>query len=402
MAYGKDSRLTAESGSFRQQSRAFSQNKARHGAKGHVPYYINEFKPTLTAIDTIRLVKGAYLQQQAVGEGSNVQVVNVTMPYVKFTEHFHGGLQKSCICSAGALKNFKNKRNRCRGCDIFWETAVRNENTGRTESSIINRQEKYGFGVLVYANYHKVPVLDRESGKIRMNNRTNEPFFNLNKCGLQGCEYCMQRREVTHGSMRHWQMSYTHFQTLRAAELLISDSCSACGAYPDFSGVTPIQSLAWSCRDCGSQVIDVATTKLKVDEMRTITDNPHTCADCRQEGFLAESFICTECQKRGQQGRRAELWDVDLRVQLTETGQKAKTLTISGWSPPRPVDPAYVQLAKPADLIAIFAPDSWEYQIERFGTPTPEPAAQAQQREPVTNSTSPVQQFATPYGAKTS
>lgn len=402
MAFGKDPRLAAEAGSFRQQSRAFTQNRARSGAKGRVPYFINEYKPGLVSCDTIRLVRGDYLQQVAVKgvgvDGKEVwEVANQAMPFVKFTEHFHGGIDKSAICSAGPFKNLKALRYPCRGCEIFWETAVKNENTGRIESPIMSRQEKYAFSVLDYGNYHKVPVVDRQTGKMRMNTRTNEPFYNWTKCQGQGCEYCTRRCELTHGNMRHWQMSYTHFQQLRAAELLISDSCAACGAYPDFSGKAPIQSLAWSCRNCGSNVIDVQTTELKVDEMRNMTDNLHTCVDCKCEGFLIEMYTCVECAPRGQQGRRAELWDVDLKVQLTETGQKAKTLTIQGWSPPRPVDPNYAQLAKPVDLIAIFAPDSMEYQLDRFGAPKPTAATQEQ----VTGAVPAQQQYATPYGNKT-
>jgi hypothetical protein len=396
MAFGKDPRLAVEGGSFRQQSQSFASNRTGRGTKGRVPYFVNEYKPTLNGIDTIRLVKGAYLQQQAVGEGDKVEAISMTMPYTKFTDHFHGGFEKSIICSAGVFKNLKAKRDPCRGCDIFWETAVRTENTGRLESPIMSRQEKYAFGVLDYSDYHKVEQMDRDTGKARMNNRTNEPFFNWNKCDGQGCANCAKGKELKHGDMRHWSMSYTHFQALRNAELLIGNSCSRCGAYPGFDGVAPIQSLAWSCPNCGSPVINVTTTELKTDEMRNITDSSHICKDCKHEVFLTELITCTVCEPRGQQGLRAELWDVDLKVGLTPTNTKAKTLTVSGFSPPRPVDPAYAHLAKPVDLISIFTPDAWEFQIERFGAPTP-----AAQRTPVTGTIPSTQQPAQPYGPKT-
>jgi hypothetical protein len=135
----------------------------------------------------------------------------------------------------------------------------------------------------------------------------------------------------------------------------------------------------------------MATTELKLNEMLKVTDNAYTCVDCKSEVFLQEEYRCLECYKHGQPGLRAGLFDVDLRVQATPIeGKKGKDLQIRGWSPPRPVDPNYTELAKPVDLVARYAPDSMESQIGKFGAAT--------QRAPVTSGAPPQQQFAQPYG----
>lgn len=393
MAFGKDERLVSIGGNFRQTTNTFTTNKARE-PKGRVPYFVDQYQPSLLTIDTVRLIPGQYMQEQVVEDIGpdgkvDLKVAHVVMSFIKFTEHFHGGLEKGGICSAGPFQNIKSKRAPCRGCDIFWETAAKNPSTGRFESNVMSRQNKYAFSVLDYGSYHKVDQIDRETGQAKVNPTTKEPYFNWVKCQGQGCDGCKASLELKQGDMRHWPMSYTHFQQLRAAELNIGASCARCGT----SDI--IQSIAWACPSCGAPAIDMATTELKLDEMLKITDNQYDCSDCGTKVFLTEHYTCPACAQRGQAGLRAGLFDVDLRVQLTAiAGQKGKTLQVRGWSPPRPVDPNFQAIVQPVDLPARYAPDSMAFQISRFGAPSA-----TQGRAPVTGAPA-QQQFATPYGPK--
>lgn len=402
MAFGKDPKLALQGGSFRQSAQLHSRDRVIRGPKGRVPYFVDQFQPSLLMADTVRLVAGSYLQEQAVGEGDGVEVVQYQSNYIQFTDHFlcHAGQGgKSCICSAGPLRNIRNKRNPCRGCDIFWETAVRDPKTNRFDSPVISRQSKYAISVLDYGNYHKIEQYDQQTRQVKMNPRTNEPYFNWVKCQGQGCDGCRANKELKNGDMRHWPMSRTHFHILLTALQGISQSCTRCST-TDLNGVSPIKSIAWTCRNCGATAIDMATTPLKLDELLKMTDEPYKCPDCETEVLLEEQYTCVECAKRGQQGMRAGLFDVDLRVQLTDTGQNAKMLNILGWSPPRPVAPGFEELAKPVDLIAKYMPDSMEYQISRFGAPNPNvQQGQPQNRAPVTGAAPSTQQF-NQYGPK--
>jgi hypothetical protein len=394
MAFGKDPRLALQGGSFRQTAQLHSRNRVVNTHRKGAPYFVDKYEPGLMAPDVVRLIPGNYLQEQAVGEGDNVQVVQYQSKYIQFVDHFLGRAGgekgKSCICSAGPLRNFKTKRNPCRGCDIFWETAVRDPKTNRLDSPVISRQRKFAICVLDYGNYHKLEQYDPQTGQMKINQKTGEPFFNWVKCLGMGCDACRANKEVKHGDMRHWPMSSAHFRQLLSTALNIGNACARC-CTTAINGQSPIRSIAWTCSNCGNTAIDMATTELKMDELMKITDDPYVCPDCQTEVLLEEQITCAECANRGQQGVRAGLFDVDLSVQLVETGQNAKMLNVMGWSPPRPVDPNYAALAVPIDLVAKYAPDSMEYQISRFGPPSA--AAQAA-RTPVTTGATPnVQQY---------
>ena len=377
---------------FRQMGTTLSKNPGkRGGSKGNIPYFVDMFQPSTMEIDTIRLVPGKYGQEEIIGEGDDVSTRLVLAPFIKFVDHFDGHANKGAICSAGVLANYKGKRKPCHGCDIFWATVSRNSE-GRLESSRISRQNKYVFAVLDYGRYHKMPVLDRESGKQRAN-ATGDLYWNWDKCKGQGCDACRAGIEYKQGDMRHWPMNYTQFQVLRDAQLHIGKSCTACGQ------LDCIQSLGWQCPSCHDAVIDMGTTALKTDEILKLTDNPYRCMSCGQEVLLKEEYECSNCAPVGRSPVRASLFDVDLRVKLVENANaKGKSLQVLGWSPPRPVDPNFVQLVEPIDLVARYAPGSMEYQKERLGPvpvrPAPDGTPQTSTRQPVT-STSP--QGGVPY-----
>jgi hypothetical protein len=402
MAFGKDPRLALAGGSLRQTVQSFGRDLVTRGPKGRLPYFVDQYTPTVGSPDTIRLIAGHYLQQHAIGTGDDVQLVELPADYITFTEHFLGsptGKGKSAICSAGPFANIKSKRAPCRGCDIFWETAVRDPKTNRLESKTISRVDKYVISVLDYGPYHKLESIDHATGQLKINNKTGEAFFNWVKCQGQGCDACRAGKEKRFGNMSHWPMSYTHNQVLIASEVNIGQSCAVCRTMdlkPDGRTESPIRSLVWACRHCGEPAIDMSNTSLKWDEIYKLTDRPYECPACGEKSLLREEIICVECEKLGQVGKRAGLFDVDIRVQLTEVpGQKAKMLQVMGWSPPRPVAPDFAEMAVPVDLVARYAPDSMEYQISRFGAAPPTTG-----RTPVTGA--PGTQPFTNYGPKTS
>jgi hypothetical protein len=365
MAFGKDPRLALIGGSFRQTATTLGRELVTYGPKGRLPYYVDKYEPNLMTPDTVRLVPANCLQHRAVGEGEKAEIVDVVTTYYEFTEHYMPSVKKSCICSAGPFSRIKSRRSPCRGCDIFYATATRDAKN-RLESNIIHLQDKYVFCVLDYGAHHKIEQIDKETAQYKINPTTNQPFFNWVKCQGQGCTACQQSKELRYGNMTHWPMSYTHRQILMQAELNIGQSCAVC-SNTDFAGASPIKSLAWNCRNCGSVVIDMATSSMKLDEILKMTAKPFQCNDCNEVRFLEERIRCVECEKLGQAGARAGLFDVDMRIQLIDTGMKAKLLQVQGWSPPRAITAPFDEMAKPIDLVTRYSPDSMEYQLARFG-----------------------------------
>ena len=316
MAFGKNPATMSAVGSFRQLSGKLTKNNYdKSKGKGGIPYFVDMYQPSTDFVDTIRLVAGEYLQDEVVAkapeemanEKDTVKVVQQLVPCIKFTEHFDGHMNKGAICSAGPLANYRDRRAACHGCDIFWETVGRNSD-GRLESSRISRQNKYAFSVFDYGKYHKLEQYDRESGKVKVNSVTKEPYFNWVKCQGQGCDACKAGKESKDGNMSHWPVNYTHFQVLRDAELEIGKSCTTCGT------VDSIISRGWMCGHCGECAVDMDSCDLKQKELLEMTDNPYQCPSCDQTSFLKEVYECRACSARGQTGVRATLFDVNLRA----------------------------------------------------------------------------------------
>ena len=369
-------------GNFRQQSGALSHHT--RGPRRNLPYFVDMYQPSTSIIDTVRLVPGNYIQEQLIGEGDKIECVTRLSQFIKFTEHFDGVLQVGTICSAGAWSSFPTKRKPCYGCDIYWDTYVRNAE-GKGESTRMSRQDKFAFSVFSYSKYHNMPQLDKTTGAPKMNERTGKPYMNLTKCTGPVCEGCRTRAETKVGNMTHWPMNYTQLQILRAASANIGQSCSRCGT------ADCINSLTWMCAGCGEHIIRMDTTNFTMEEIQTITDNPYTCQQCEHVGFLEELLDCPECTRRGQMGVRASIFDVDLKVQLVPgtSGNNAKTLQVAGWSLPGLPVPEFAAQLKPVDLLSRYQPDTLARQAERFhvapGQPAGQPTAQDTQGQPTPN-----------------
>lgn len=395
MAFGKNANdmkgVSPFNASFRQMSGQLS--KSNTGSKprsGGIPYFVDMYSPSTEYTDTIRLVQGEYIQPQIEGEGDDAVVTQVIMPFIKFTDHFDGAKKKGGICSAGPFANVKDKREPCHGCDIYWETAVRNAE-GRFQSPRMSRQNKYAFNVFDYGVYHKLEQYD-DQGKVRMNSVTKEAYFNWVKCQGQGCDACRAQKEAKQGNMSHWPINYTQLQVLRSAEVDIGKSCVVCHTKDT------ITSLGWTCPHCQDGVIDMATTDLKTSELLELTDKPYTCLSCGETGFLVDNIECGVCARTGQTGVRASLFDVDLNVKVLVGPTGNKVLQVMGWSAPGPVQPPFDALIKPLDLIARYAPEPLERQALKFGV-----VAAGPKREPQTGATGvpAARAYKNPFGPKT-
>lgn len=371
MAFGKDENLKRHVDSFRQQSSQSMRSARKTGRKGP-PYFVDMYRCSTMDTDMIRLVRDDYPQDLVVADGENLSLKQVFRPYIEFVEHFDGYMEKGAICSAGPWANFKDKRKQCYGCDIFWDTAVRND-AGRIESTRISKQNKYAFSVFDYGVYHKMEQIDRDTGNVRVNPNSGKPYTNWVKCQGQGCDACRAQKETKLGNMSHWPINWTQMEVLRSATLDIGKSCSTCGT------IDSIQSVGWMCKACGECVIDMANTTLKMDELLKLTDNYVQCPYCKHTGFLEELIHCQACSERGSSGVRAGLFDVDLKVKAVELANGNKSLQIMGWSQPHPAAQQFAKDMKPIDLLNRYAPDTLEFQAQRFGITTQTQAQPGQQ-----------------------
>lgn len=362
MAFGKNAQVRAKVGSFRQQSAAYTKKNFGGGGRKGPPYFVDMYKPSTEYIDTVRFLPGPFVDEEAQLVNEQLRIVPIQTSMKKFTEHYDGVNEKGAICSSKEWQKIEEQRKSCHGCDIFWETAERTT-TGRLESSRMGRQQKYAFALYDYGMYHKVEQIDRQTGQPRVNKK-KEPYYNWVKCGGQGCDMCQAGKEVKYGSSTHFPMNWTELQIIRAAESDVGASCKVCQTQ------NCITSLAWTCQGCGEACIDMSTSTLKKDELLKMTDEEFTCPHCSTKGLLVEVFECAVCSSRGQQGARASIFDVDMQLRYIVAGDK-KVLSVVGFSIPYPITAAEVAkwpgIDKPQDIVKRYAPDSLEFQAQRFG-----------------------------------
>jgi hypothetical protein len=380
MAFGKQ----RPNMNLRQRGKRSQQRVKRKG--GGAPYFRNKYQPPLgVSTDVIRLVPCKIKVPLISNEGEllldeNGQQAYDISPYLNYKSHFHGGRKKSCICSAGPLGDIKGKADPCEGCDWFWWEWDQRQASGQDKPNAMSRRDMWAFSVLVMADFHQMPDLD-EHGNVKKNDKTGKAYYNWEKCAGRGCDGCAQGVKTKKGHRQHWSLGLAHFNTLLDYSLEVGAHCRIC------SQEDCITSLAWVCQnqECGEAVIDMSTTTLKDEEIDKLTSYTTTCPNCKVEGFLAEVFECSNCQKAGREGDRATMFDVDLTVKRVEAsdGGNQNILQITRSTAPKPIDSDFEEeLRKPLALDKIFQPTELKRQIDMFDK-APERGEPSGQRTPV-------------------
>lgn len=374
--------------SFAQRAKR-SMQKPKGGGGGGAPYFVNSYKPSIGAVDTIRLLPGQYMtpivdfDAKDLVRGEDGQPLLEAEPYIQFVEHYSGAKNRSSICSAGPLGNFKGKGEPCLACDWFWyEWRVRQSTGDKKKPKSMSKRDMWALSVLVQAPFHKVDEIDSQTNQPRINPNTKQPYYKWLICTGRGCEHCAAGREVKQGHVQHWPMGRDHFNTLIDYSGMISKHCSVCGTE------NCIEEIAYVCghEDCGEAVIDMTTTSLNDQQIEEMATQMVTCPTCRRKTFLSSVFRCPVCEGGGRVGARATIFDVDFKVKrITDsTGESDKTiLTIVGTSKPGPVNNIYgPDLRKPLDLVKIYSPTDMQRQLAFYGEVPADPG-EGQQRSPV-------------------
>jgi hypothetical protein len=378
-AFGKQTTLLRNIPSFRQLSGQFGGIGGKRQSRGGRPYWVDQYIPPLIDADTILLIPGGYESMEVDESTDPPSTVPVSLPFVKFIEHYDGRTERSSICSAGPFVRYKDLRNPCNGCDIYWATlepTIDDKGKERKKSSRMSRQTKFGFGMIDFSNYHKQPQFDGQTGQPRINPRTKQQYYDWVKCTGSGCDGCKAKLETKFGHNPHWPMSWGFFETIRAQDREVGNSCRNC------KNKNTIQSLAWVCKNCGEAAIDMSTTQLKPEDVVKISESHYSCK-CGHKDFLNEIIECRACAN----AERMTVFDAEFRVRrVTTGGNNQSVLSISGWEPARALTGPLAELAKPQDLIKKFEPTPNAIQLKLFGPPPladgTEPAQQAERSRP--------------------
>lgn len=408
MAFGKDqenrSRLV---GDFSQKAAYASRKRTGGGGGGgnRRLYWSDNYKPS-NQMDMIRFLYAEYAVQEV--DDATGTAIDTMLPWVPVVEHYHGGRKKGALCSGGALRRYKGKRELCHGCDIYWEDyQIRDAEKQRTGTypqnpKRVSMSEKNVLNVLDYGTYYKADQFN-DNGTVRTNQQ-GVPFFEWRKLLYAG-DPAAAGRELKTGRVLPWQLNFAQFQTLRGYnDFSIRESCAVCCSWGDSMNKI-LQTVQYCCRGCRQPVIDMATNLLSPQELDDSVKKPHQCQHCGTNSFLEEVVYCAKCASTGQVPRRATLWDVDIQVRMqpNPNDPSKSILMILNHSAPRPIDPAFIEIAKPLALLDIFKPTPPEEQrklwnIQEPGGQAPPAPTAAPYQSPI-QPPQPAVQYAMPYGA---
>ena len=357
MTFGKSQRTLASIPSFRDQQRAVKRPPNTGGGGGGF-YWATQLRLTDSVAgpaDIIQLFRSQYEVKIATEDKT---IETSILSFVPFVEHGTkvNGQFRSAICSAGPLAHDRKLREPCYGCDRHWE-----------DKTSMSRNTKYGYTALHLHPYAKVPRRDRETNELKMNDRTNEPYYDWTRTSERQLRMDHKGFEVRDYMLAPLVLGYKDNETLSQWNLAVSTACRSCGG-PEGS----IDTMCWTCESCGTTLLNPKETEYSPDEILQISESRNICAHCRHEGYLVEEIFCSHCPDPV----RADVYDVKLHMRQpkdTATGKRGG-LTIVKWDAPAALDkkfltspgegkpPAFHQL----DLVKLFAPPPTERQEEIF------------------------------------
>jgi hypothetical protein len=346
MAFGKDDenlKKVARYGGTHSQMAAYNSRKRapKKNTKRNVPYWANQYKPSMGTPDTVRIIPGEYSLEVLDDENN---IVPQELPFYQYTEHYHGPLRKGFICSAGPFKYqyFSGNAEQCLGCDTYWAD----------RDGPISMRGMYVYTVIDTDVFHKAPQIGRD-GQPRVSPKTGEAYYNWEKgSGGPGAETKV-------GHKMTWAMGKMHHEALWAYDEHVSSSCSSCG------GRATISSMVWQCgnAECGDIIFAPANTDLSYEAQKEVSQNPYSCPTCKETFFPHETYGCSACDNE----QRASIFDVDITLKRQKSDAMGTQLVILATSDPKPVDDHLAEFAQPMDLPSIYIPENVDRQAELLG-----------------------------------
>ncbi len=375
MAFGKDnSRLDGipgHGGSFTQRARQAGKRPQRKGGGGGAFYWKGTYKPPEAPPgDIVRFLRGDYLQSITY-DGETV--VQEKFDYFAYREHHNG--DRGCICSAGPLFGSKGKSEPCPSCDVFWEDVAerKRKKASGDRSQVVKRMnttERFAVLIWDYGTYIEVPELNSD-GSPRVSTQSGQPFMQWVKGDPRQPQFA--GRQWKYGHLLPYSMSKFGWDVVLDEAKLIGLMCASC------HNRQGIVCQAKVCRFCKHPVYYPDQSGLTLEQQKNIDENPHTCANCKNIGFVDEIIYCQSCQTP----KRTSLFDVDVQIfqTVSSSDSKQRTLRFTTFSEPRPlqVSPEVWAAQKPIDLAQKFAPTPPETQYKIMNlTPKAPPQQQMQ------------------------
>lgn len=344
--------------------------KRQSGPRRGPPVWANNFQPSESAPDTIRLIPGDFEAERI--DKDTGQVFKEKVPWFEYTEHFHGGIKKSMTCSGGIHRMSDRKRAEpCRGCDIWREDADERRRietqTGHKpmQPNRVSFSGKYAFIALDMGWFFKGYRLD-EHGRPKVGNngqaymdwiKYNDQNYGAYTATQQALASQNKAVETQQGLIRPWPVGFTQFNTLISYSDMIQKHCRSCG------GMNCVHIQNWACPHCSAPTFQGAETTMPADKMKEVVNGIIMCRNCKQQGYPKAVYSCQHCTS----ATPATLYDVDISIQTLKVN-KTSQLHLAGVSPPKPLDGVFNELLKKLpDIEKKFSPTPYDEQVAIFG-----------------------------------
>jgi hypothetical protein len=309
-----------------------------------------------------RLIPGQFKVQRV---DANGEVYEETTPWLEYREHYHGGIRKGIICSAGPHYQDRKKRYPCLGCELYWEDWEIRRNMANSMnvkmSTIaspkrVSARDMYVFLWLDMGYFFKTEGTDA-NGNIKVDPGTGKPYMNWVKFTNDAQRHQMQGRDGRYGMIYPWPVGRDYFSIITTHSDMVAKNCMSCG------GANTIYAQRWECPQCSTVLLDARTAGLREDQLKEITGKPNTCRSCGLTTYPKEVVGCLSCQ----QPRSVTIFDVNLNV-LAPKDYKGKTqLMIPNVSAPCGIDVHFHDLLKKLPAVEKkFAPTPYTEQAAIF------------------------------------
>lgn len=378
MSFGKDDSHLGRIGTFGATTAQQMGNAGRRqqGPRKGAPPWAGNYTPSEGTPDLVRLIPGKYEAERIDEQTGAVFLEEVA--WFEHTEHFHGGLKRSSICSAGVHRMSKDKAQPCRACTIFWEDFRERQRIEREKGvkpqgpKRISASSKYAFLVLDMGWFFKGVRTDNQ-GKAKTNSNTGQPFLDWIKYTghHQDAEFSSSG-EKRNGMVFPWPLNFTQFGTLSGYADIVQRHCKSCG------GQNCIHTSGYTCPTCNAPTFRQQDSSVPPDRIKEIVSRPMPCWNCKNSNYPRATLSCMNCQYPAP----STLYDVDMQVQKVKVREN-NNIIIPWMSGPRPVDQAYANALKYIpDLPKKFAPTPYEEQLQIYGEPQPTAVPQGQYVDP--------------------
>jgi hypothetical protein len=381
---------------FRRQVRADTQRKGgKGGSKGA---WYERFRLSGNATPFM-LVRAEYTDRNPAPEEIEVdqatgRPVEVKKPYYKSRHHtvkgFNAGRETFAteVCSAG---HDAHNPQPCVGCYAM--------DSGNKSCTV---KDVHSFGLVHLIPYHRHPLIDRQTGGIKMKGDGTGPVMIDDECTGRTCNYCRviagqppivqpgvpawpnfrpQDLQTVFGKRRYIEVGKNHLQDLMGWDSTVSSICANDGSQLITDG--------YKCPHCNSMVIDMSSDPRTDDQINDAVSRPYPCLQCRTQVFLTEVVSCDVCAAAQPPRAPAQvgifdmvLWgkkegentNSHLVLQRHETLAQFEQVVMRGNAnlfQGKTLAQTITDLAKPYNFDEVYTPKDLRGQSERLGLPIP-------------------------------